>query len=385
MEEDKQLRPPTQQQRDEYYVRRNPWIEVLTAGPLQLLVSLIIPVIAFIVLWRSFIFMRDSEASKVSIAIVALLVGVFGIWVLYIAMNNLVERLPIRFRDALRPYIFVGPAMAVLTVFLVYPSINTVVRSLMDKNSEEWVGLENYETIFTNAGLLSTMKNNVLWIVVVTTVTVSVGLLIAVLVDRIGRWEPLAKALIFLPMAISAVGASVIWKFMYHKVSFEGRPQIGLVNAVMEGLGLEPIAFIRESPINNYALMAVMIWLWTGFCMVILSSAVKGVPEELLEAARIDGASEVVIFFRVIIPVISPTILTVSTTILIMVLKVFDIVYVFKGQLYDANVVANEMFIQLFQGGDPNYGLGSALATLLLIAVLPLIFWNIRSLRKERG
>jgi alpha-glucoside transport system permease protein len=217
----------------------------------------------------------------------------------------------------------------------------------------------------------------------VTGGAVSAGLVIAVLLDRIGRWEPLAKALIFLPMAISAVGASVIWKFMYDVQTEPDRPEIGFMNATIRGLfGQDAtIDFIRESPLNNFAFMFIMFWMITGFCMVILSAAVKGVPSELLEAGRIDGANEFQVFFRIIIPAIGPTILTVSTTVLIMVLKVFDIVYVFGGQLYNADVVANRMFRELFL--NINYGIGSALATVLLVAVLPLIFWNLYQLRQQ--
>lgn len=356
----------------------------LTEGPLRLIVALIVPLVGFIVLWQSFLYMRDSEASKISIAVVALVVGVFGIWFLYWATNNLIESLPETSRDALRPYLFVGPAMVVLAVFLIYPTGSTLVRSIMNRDSTEFVGLDNFQKVFSDDDLLEVLRNNVLWITVVTSLTVTIGLLIAVLVDRIGRWEPVAKALIFLPMAISAVGASVIWKFMYESQTEPGKAEIGFINAIRKDIfgAEEAIAFVREQPINNYALMFIMIWLLTGFCMVILSAAIKGVPNELLEAGRIDGANEVQIFFRIIVPVIGPTILTVSTTVLIMVLKVFDIVYVMGGALYGTDVIANRMFRELFT--YQNFGLGSALASILLFAVLPLIFWNIHQLRKER-
>ncbi len=372
------------QQEQQQQPASSSFIDFLTEGPLRLIVALVIPVIGFIVMWQSFLYMRDSEASKISIAAIALVVGVFGIWFLYWATNNLIESLPEKSRDALRPYLFVGPAMVVLTVFLIYPTVNTLVRSVMNDESTEFVGLDNFERIFSDDELIDVLRNNVLWIMVVTSIAVTMGLLIAVLVDRIGRWEPVAKALIFLPMAISAVGASVIWKFMYESQSEPGKAEIGFINAVRKGVfgADEAIPFIREQPINNYALMFIMIWLLTGFCMVILSAAIKGVPNELLEAGRIDGANEIQIFFRVIVPVIGPTILTVSTTVLIMVLKVFDIVYVMGGALYGTDVIANRMFRELFT--YQNFGLGSALASILLFAVLPLIFWNIHQLRKAR-
>lgn len=363
-------------------IQTNPLIHLFTEGPGRLLVALVVPVLGFIVLWQSFLFMRDSEASKFAIGVVALVVGVFGVWFLYLATNFLVEQLPIRARDALRPFVFVGPAMIVLGVYLLYPTIDTIRRSLMNRDSTEFVGLQWYEQILTQPEFQQILGNNLLWILFVTGGTVSVGLLIAVLVDRIGRWEPIAKALIFLPMAISAVGASVIWKFMYENRTAPDA-EIGFLNAILEGVfNAQGIDFIRSSPINNFAFMFIMFWMLTGFCMVILSSAVKGVPGEVVEAARIDGANEVRIFFRVIIPIIAPTILTVTTTVLIMVLKVFDIVYVFGGQLYNADVIANRMFRELFT--NANFGLASALAMVLLIAVLPMIAWNIYQLRKDR-
>lgn len=363
--------------------QENAVLRLFTDGPGRLLVAMVVPVIGFIVLWQAFIFMRDSEASRFAIGIVAILVGVFGVWFLYIATNFVVEQFPERVRDALRPYVFVGPAMFVLLIYLIYPTIDTLRRSFLDNNSENVVGLRWYQQILTQPEFQQIIFNNVLWIIFVTGGTVSVGLLIAVLVDRIGNWEPIAKALIFLPMAISAVGASVIWKFMYENKT-PPAPEIGLLNAIREGVfGLEGLDFIRTEPLNTFAFIFIMFWMLTGFCMVILSSAVKGVPGELLEAARIDGAGEVRIFFSVIIPVIAPTILTVTTTVLIMVLKVFDIVYVFGGQLYGADVVANRMFRELFT--NANFGLSSALAMVLLIAVLPMIIWNIVQLRKGRS
>ena len=362
----------------------NQILDLLARGPLRLVVALIVPVIGFVIMWRGFIFMRDTEANKIAIAVVALAFGIFGVWFLYIATNYLVESLNVKLRDMLRPYVFVGPALVILTVYLVYPALDTIRRSFMDADSKEIIGFDHFERILTESEFQNILLNNLLWIIFVTGGAVSAGLLIAVLVDRIGNWEPLAKALIFLPMAISSVGASVIWKFMYDNQSSPNLPQIGTVNAVWSDiLGFGGVDFVRENPLNNFAFMFIMFWMITGFCMVILSAAIKGVPNELLEAGRIDGANEFQIFFRIIVPAIGPTILTVSTTVLIMVLKVFDIVYVFGGQLFDADVVANRMFRELFT--NANFGLGSALATLLLIAVLPLIFWNLYQLRQQRS
>ena len=355
----------------------------LTMGPLRLLISLIVPVIAFFALRWSFIFMRDSEANRLLIGLVALIVGVGGVWLLFWITNDLVGRLPDRIRDRLVPYVFVGPGVVILSIYLVYPVFNSIYLSFMDARSENFVGLENWIYTFTNPGSLIAFRNNILWMVFVTGFAVSAGLVIAVMVDRIGRWESFAKSLIFLPMAISAVGASIIWRFMYHPSPIT-KPQIGLINAIIVGLGGEPVTFLITKPLNNFALMAVMMWTVTGFAMVVLSSAVKGVPGELLEAARLDGATEIQTFFRVIIPYIKGTIITITTTIVIMVLKVFDIVFVMaSGGQYDTDVVANQMYKEFFTFG--HFGRGSVLALVLLIAVVPVIVSNIRNLRAGRS
>ena len=355
----------------------------LTMGPLRLLVSLVVPVIAFFVLRWSFIFMRDSDANRMLIGVVALIVGVGGVWLLFWITNDLVGRLPGPLRDRLQPFVFVGPGVVILGIYLVYPVFNSIYLSFLDARSENFVGLDNWIYTFTNSGSLIAFRNNILWMIIVTGFTVSMGLVIAVMVDRIGKWESLAKSLIFLPMAISAVGASIIWRFVYHPSPIN-KPQIGLINAIIVALGGEPISFLITKPLNNFALMAVMIWMVTGFAMVVLSAAVKGVPGELLEAARLDGASEIQIFFRVIIPFIKGTIITISTTVVIMVLKVFDIVFVMaSGGQFDTDVVANQMYKEFFTFG--NFGRGSVLALILLIAVVPVIVSNIRNLRTGRS
>jgi alpha-glucoside transport system permease protein len=207
-------------------------LDIFATGPLRIAVSFIVPVIAFLALRQSFIFMRDVDADKVLIAVVAIIVGVAGVWILYLVTDNLVSVFPARFRETVRPFVFVGPALVILGMYLVYPTILTVYLSFFGPRSAEFIGLDNYVALFTRPEMLIALRNNVLWLVFVTSFVVSLGLVIAVMVDRIGRWEPLAKSVIFLPMAISAVGASVIWKFVY---SFQPlpRPQIGLLNAVL--------------------------------------------------------------------------------------------------------------------------------------------------------
>lgn len=360
---------------------RSPALNRLTAGPLRVLISLIVPAITFLVLRWAFIFMRDTEANRISIAIVALIIGVVGVWALYLVTDNLVSILPEGIRETVRPFVFVGPALVILTVYLVYPVALTVYLSFFGPRSEEFVGLANYAFALTSDDMLLALRNNVLWLIFVTSFVVSLGLIIAVLVDRIGRWEPIAKSLVFLPMAISAVGASIIWKFVYSFQPIQ-RPQIGLLNAIFTALGGDPQGWLILKPWNNFFLIVIMIWILTGFAMVVLSAAIKGVPGELLEAARIDGASEIRIFLGVIVPYIRGTLITISTTILIMVLKVFDIVFVMTGGQFDTEVIANRMYREMFTFG--NFGHSSALAVILLVAVIPIMIYNVRSLEQSR-
>ncbi|MCJ7569124.1 MAG: sugar ABC transporter permease [Anaerolineales bacterium] len=354
---------------------------IFTTGPLRIIVSLIVPVIAFLVLRWSFIYMRDTEANKLLIGLVALIIGVGAVWALYLITDNLVSLLPQGIGDTVRPFVFVGPALAILSMYLVYPLVRTIYLSFFDARSESFVGLENYIFALTSPDMLIAFRNNLLWLVFVTSAVVSLGLVIAVLVDRIGKWEPVAKSIIFLPMAISAVGASVIWKFIY---SFQPspRPQIGLLNSIVTALGGDPQGWLILKPWNNFFLIIIMIWILTGFAMVVISAAVKGVPAELLEAARIDGANEVRIFFGVIIPYIRGTLITIATTVLIMVLKIFDIVFVMTSGQNDTEVIANRMFREMFT--FRNFGRGSALAILLLIAVIPAMIYNVRNIREAR-
>jgi alpha-glucoside transport system permease protein len=347
----------------------------------RIVVSLVVPVVTFLALRWSFDFMRDADANKILVAIVALIVGVGAVWVLYLLTDYVVSLLPEGIRETIRPFVFVGPALVILFVYLVYPLVETLYNSVRDSRSEAFVGLENYIFALTNSDMLIAFRNNILWLVFVTSFVVGLGLIIAVMVDRIGRWEPFAKAFIFLPMAISAVGASVIWKFVYSFQPFP-RPQIGLLNAILTSLGGEPQGWLILKPWNNFFLIFIMIWILTGFAMVVLSAAVKSVPGELLEAARIDGANEFRIFFSVIIPYIRPTLITITTTVLIMVLKVFDIVYVMTSGQNETEVVANRMFQEMFR--FRHFGRGSALAVFLLVAVIPVMIYNIRDFQETR-
>ena len=312
--------------------------------------------------------------SKLIIALVALVLGVAGIWALYFIANRLLNTFSGETQTRLRPYVFVGPAVVILAIFLVYPIVGTAIRSVTDGGFAE-----NYGFVFTSDEMLLAWRNNILWLVLGVSGSVIIGLLFAALVDRVRR-EALAKTFVFLPLAISGVGAAVIWRFVYEWRP-PGQPQIGLLNAIITAFGGNPVVFLQTPGLNTFAMIVIMIWLQTGFAMVILSAAIKGVPEEHLEAARIDGATELQVFFRIIIPSIRGSIITVATTIFIAILKVFDIVYVLTGGNFESQVLANSMFEQMFR--FRNLGHASAIAMALLLVVTPVIIINVRNLRRQ--
>jgi alpha-glucoside transport system permease protein len=282
-------------------------------------------------------------------------------------------------RDKLIAWLWIGPAVAFVVIFLLYPVVDTIRTSFLNFDSSEFVGFDNYRLIFTNRNMLIVLRNNLIWLVLGTILTVTLGLIIAVLVDRV-RIESIAKAAIFIPMAISFVGAGVIWKFVYDYAA--SGQQIGLLNAIITRFGGQPQAWLIGGG-NNLALIIVYVWMWTGFCMVILSAALKGVPTDVLEAARVDGASEIAIFFRIIVPMISPTIAVVATTMVINLLKIFDIIYVMTGGNFNTNVIALEFYNQLLIFNDS--GVSSALAIVLLVAIVPIMIVNIRRFRIQEA
>ncbi|NJD27169.1 MAG: sugar ABC transporter permease [Chloroflexi bacterium] len=318
----------------------------------------------------------DQFIAKIVLAAIALLVGVGGIWLLFTGVSSLVELFPPKPRDRIMPWVFVVPALLLLGVYLVYPAVATVIRSFQDDNDA--FTLANWSSLATGP-FLEILRNNVIWLVAATSGSVGLGLLIAALFDRIRR-ESLAKVFVFAPQAISLVGATVIWSFVYAWQP-ASQPQFGLLNAIWTAFGGEPVPWGTLFPINIPAEIVIMIWLQAGFAMVVLSAAIKGVPVEVTEAARLDGASERQLYFQVIIPMIRGSIITVTTTIAIATLKIFDIVMSISGGRNHDDVVAVRMFTEMFQFF--NDGRAAALATILFIAVLPVMILNLRNFRRQ--
>jgi alpha-glucoside transport system permease protein len=335
-------------------------------------------------MWFAFDYTRNVNANRVGVMAVAVLVGVAGVFALFWAMDRVVDALPEGWREGIRPYVFVGPALVLLAIFLVYPVVNTIVISLKDARSEKFVGLDNYHFVFTDPGMLRSLRNTAGWIVLVPLVAVAIGLVFATLADRLRHGEAAAKSMIFLPMAISFVGAAVVWRFVY-----DFRPEgfgsnIGLLNGVMLGLGKNPVPWLEQKPWNNLLLMVIMVWMQTGFAMVVLSAAIKAIPGEIIEAARIDGASELQVFRRIIVPSIMPTIVVVTTYMVINAMKVFDIVFVMGNPDSNGTEVVAERMIKWFFVSDDN-GRGAAIAVVLFLAVIPVMVWNVRKFREQEA
>lgn len=295
-------------------------------------------------------------------------------------------------QGAITPWLYLMPAIVIMFIFIVYPAANTFYLSFRNSTNTDWASascvplepcwgiLENYRYALTSEIMRIAFFNNLMWIVIMVTATVVLGLLVAVLADRV-RYEPWAKALIFMPMAISFVGAGVIWKFVYDYRP--GSEQIGLLNAIVVALGGQPVPWLTVPLVNIVALNFVGVWVWTGFCMTILAAAVKSVPSELLEAARLDGASEVQVFRQITVPIIMPTIAVVVTTMVINVLKIFDIVYVMTGGNYGTQVIANQMYIEQYTNFQT--GRAAAIAVVLIAVILPAMYFNIRRFREQEA
>jgi alpha-glucoside transport system permease protein len=318
-------------------------------------------------------------------ALLTIVAGVSGALLLFWILNKLVEMLPSKWEERLKPWVFIGPAVAAIALFLIYPAIRTIVLSFANSTSTAWVGLENYTDLLGSRDFRITLVNTLLWIAVVPAATVAIGLGVATLADRLSaQGEKLSKSAIFLPLAISGVGAATIWRFIY-EARPAGEPQIGLLNAIWTSFGFDPVAWLTVDTLrfNSFLLMVVVTWGQVGFSMVLLSAAVKGVPVDTLEAARIDGANERQIFFKVTVPQIWGTVITVFITVLITVLKAFDIPFVMTNGNFNTDIIAVRFFNELFRNGDN--GRAAAIVVMLMIAVIPVVAYQVRHFRAEEA
>jgi alpha-glucoside transport system permease protein len=287
------------------------------------------------------------------------------------------------------PWLYLLPALLIMAVFIVFPTINTFVLSFMDRTSTQsaavdcvegqpcWGAMENYRYALTNPEMTQALENNALWLILMVPATVIAGLFFALLAERVS-YEKIAKSIIFMPMAISFIGAGIIWQFMY-KIESGDAVQTGLLNAVIVALGGKPVAFMSTYPVNDFTLMIVGVWLWAGFCMTILSAAIKGVPTEVIEASQVDGANAWITFWKVMVPLIMPTIVVVTTTMIINVLKIFDIVFVMTGGNYGTEVIANRMFKLIVT----DTGRSMAIAVILILLMIPIMVINIRRFNQQ--
>jgi alpha-glucoside transport system permease protein len=291
----------------------------------------------------------------------------------------------------LAPWLYLAPALLLMTVFIIYPTLSTMRLSLLDAHSVNsatteciqgqpcWGIFENYRYALTNHDMLIALRNNALWLLLMLPGTIAGGLFFAVLADRV-RYESVAKSILFMPMAISFVGASIIWRFVY-AIESGSQVQIGLLNAILVKLGAQPVAWLSNPSINNFSLMLVGVWLWAGFCMTILSAAIKGVSVEILEASRVDGANEWNVFWKIMFPSILPTIVVVTTTMAVIILKIFDVVFVMTGGYFGTEVIANRMFKLIVT----NTGQSTAIAVILIALTIPIMIFNVRRFRKEEA
>jgi len=320
--------------------------------------------------------------------LLVVILGVPAILAAYIVGGEyLVRRLPDKNRPQVRPWIWVGPALILVAGYLLLPALGTIVQSF-ENNAGSWVGFNNYASQFADfpsGGAWVAIRNNVIfWLIFYTVFTLVFGLVLAVIFDRV-RYESIVKSLIFMPMAISSVALGIIWIFMF-QYSTPGEGQVGTLNAIVTFFHHDPVVWLQDqwpsdkfNVLNNLALIGAATWGITGFAMVILSAALKGIPGELLEAARVDGAGELTVFRRVIFPLMMPTIVVVGTTLVIFALKAFDVVYVMTGGNYNTDVLAFRMYEQLYTAG--NNGHASAVAVILLVAVIPVLIFNLRQFR----
>jgi alpha-glucoside transport system permease protein len=318
-------------------------------------------------------------------ALQAVIAGIAITALIYFLLNLLIHQLPERIKRKVEPYVFIGPVLALIGLFIIWPTLQSIRLSFMEEEidgSTTWVGFQNFKDLFAEDYFASMLINNLMWIAIVPILTVSLGLAIAQLANNVGpRQEKVLKSIFFMPMTISFVSAAVIWRYIY-AYSPEGGNQIGLFNAIWTALGGEPQTWfqIEAFKFNNILLMIILIWLSAGYAMVLLSAAIKSVPEDTLEAGRVDGASTGQIFFKIILPQIWPTAIAVFITVLIGAMKVFDIVLAMTGGNYNTTVLAQTFYLEYFIYG--NTGKAMAAVVLLILAIIPVMVYQVRHYRK---
>jgi alpha-glucoside transport system permease protein len=316
-------------------------------------------------------------------ALAAVVLGPLATFALYYVGNFIVSHLPTnKLRQALNPYVFIAPVLALVTLFLVYPTIQTMVFAFMNEDSTEFVGFRNFNKLFGDTNFIRTIGNNFLWVAVVPIVTVILGLLIATLTDKLGPVrERIFKSIIFMPMAISFVAASSVWRLSYSWSS--NGSQIGILNAIVQAFGGTPIAWLQNEnfSINSLLIMVVVVWANAGFAMTLLSAAIKAVPEETVEAAAIDGATGWQSFFQIVLPQIWGTAVSVFITVLISTMKIFDVIWGMTGGDFHTNVLGVDFFREYFVYN--NTGKAAAVVVLLMVAIIPIMIYQVRTYRKQ--
>jgi alpha-glucoside transport system permease protein len=318
-------------------------------------------------------------------AILTVVAGIGVALVVYWVLNKLAELLPGKWEDRLKPYFYILPAVAMIALYVVYPGIQTIVYSFANAQSTKFVGAQNYTKLLSSSGFRDTVLTTLVWVIVAPLAAVLLGLLVATLVDRLRPGgEKTAKTIVFFPMAISAVGAATVWRFVYAYAP-TGQPQVGIQNAIVTALGFDPVAWLeqRQYYLNTMFLIIMFLWAQVGFSMVLLSAAIKGVPTDTVEAARVDGANERQVFRRVIFPQIMPTVVTVYVTVIIGVMKLFDIVYVMTNGSFNTNVLATSFFNELFT--NFNNGAAAAIVVILMIFVIPVMTFQVRQFRLQEA
>ena len=316
-------------------------------------------------------------------AIAAIVLGPTATFGLYALLNFLVNLLPTdKVREAVRPYVFIGPVLLLIGVLLVYPTIQSMVFSFMNADSSEFIGFQNYTKLFADPTFLTTVGTNLLWVAIVPVTTIIIGLFIATLTDKLGPVRERAfKSIIFMPMAISFVAASSIWRLNYQWDA--GDKQIGMLNAIVKAIGGTPVAWMQESTLalNSLLIMVIVVWANAGFAMTLLSAAIKAVPEETTEAAALDGATGAQAFFQIVLPQIWGTVVSVFITVLISSMKIFDVIWGMTGGNFGTNVLGVDFFLQYFVYNDT--GKATAVVMLLMLAIIPVMYYQVRSYRKQ--